>query len=105
MEQTQRSQLLVESTGDWEQQSEPYLVDGLPHEVFLHGDVVANELLHGAAQQTVIEELIQVYLMLYKQTKENHQEGPSARKQFHLAHLLPVSRTLTDTCLQSPALE
>ena len=32
------------------QPSEPYLVDSLPHEVFLHGDVVANELLHGAAQ-------------------------------------------------------
>lgn len=66
-----------------------YLVDSLPHEVFLHGDVVANELLHGATQQTVVEELIQVFLMLWN-TRETHQQGPRARRQLHQVPLLPV---------------
>lgn len=41
-----------------------YLVDSLPHEVLLHGDIEANELLHGTAQQAVIKELVQALLVL-----------------------------------------
>lgn len=41
-----------------------YLVHSLPHEVLLHGDIETNELLHGAAKQAVIEELVQALLVL-----------------------------------------
>lgn len=51
------------------QQSALYLVDSLPHEILLHGDVVANEFLHGAAQQTVVEEFVQVFLVFYRTKK------------------------------------
>lgn len=63
--------------------SEPHLVDSLPHEVLLHGDVVADELLHGAAQQAVVEQLVQLLLMLCKTSREPS-AGPRARKQLHL---------------------
>lgn len=102
VEHTQRSQPPAESTGYCKQQSEPYLVDGLPHEVLLHGDVVANELLHGAAQQTVVEELVQVFLMLcriHKRTISRDQvpESSSISCSCCLSHRHP-----TDTHLKSP---
>lgn len=53
----------------WQEQSALYLVDSLPHEILLHGDVVANEFLHGAAQQTVVEEFVQVFLVFYRTQK------------------------------------
>lgn len=81
----------------------PYLVDSLPHEVFLHGDVVANELLHGAAQQTVIEELVQVFLMLCgtQETPIRRNPGPggsSTKSPRCLSH----ETQQTHTCQAQP---
>lgn len=49
-----------------------HLIHCLPHEVLLHGDVQANQLLHGAAQQAVVEEFVQILLVLWGTAKKEH---------------------------------
>ena len=41
-----------------------YLIDRLSHVIFLHGDVVAYQLLHGATQDTVFQQLLHTLLVL-----------------------------------------
>lgn len=41
-----------------------YLIHSLSHKVLFHGDVVANQLLHGTAEKAIVEQFIQVLLML-----------------------------------------
>lgn len=49
-----------------------YLIHSLPHEVLLHSNIQANQLLHGAAQQTIVEEFVQTLLVLQGTAKTEH---------------------------------